>query len=258
MTQIGHSPRNYAPENIEGKRVLVSGGATGIGRATVRLLLERGAHVFTFGRDEAQLQDALTEFKTYGEAHIFAADQSKPEDVRRAFQEADAKLGGLDIVVANAGVPASSAARLELDEIYNAVQINVAGTFMVAHEAIARFRGNPINAQKAGRGHLVLIGSIDAENPDRDSDIHSGCEAAVRHFAISLRKTVNKDGIKVSLIEPGRTLAEMLSPDDAQEQIARGELLQAEDVAEAIHYVLTQPARCDVVSVQLRPHLQEI
>jgi NADP-dependent 3-hydroxy acid dehydrogenase YdfG len=75
-----------------------------------------------------------------------------------------------------------------------------------------------------------------------------------------LRKEVNKYGIKVSLIEPGATGTDMqpVSPSDQRDKEESGEMLKAEDIAACIHYCLVQPKRCDVVAVQIRPHMQLI
>jgi len=72
-------------------------------------------------------------------------------------------------------------------------------------------------------------------------------------FAEALRKEVNPEGIKVSLIEPGKTGSDMVeeSPSEQRDLIHKHDMLRAEDVA--VHYVLTQPARCDIVSLQIRP-----
>jgi NADP-dependent 3-hydroxy acid dehydrogenase YdfG len=71
---------------------------------------------------------------------------------------------------------------------------------------------------------------------------------------------VNPDGIKVSLIEAGAVGSEMQeeSPEEQRDLIKKHEMLRAEDIAVAVHYVLTQPARCEVVVIQIRPHGQLI
>ncbi|MBW8883021.1 MAG: SDR family oxidoreductase, partial [Asticcacaulis sp.] len=79
---------------LQGKRILVSGGTTGIGRETVRLLAERGARVLTFGRDEEALKTALA----YAQGVIgLAADAATRDGIQRVFAELDDKLGGIDI-----------------------------------------------------------------------------------------------------------------------------------------------------------------
>ncbi len=75
-----------------------------------------------------------------------------------------------------------------------------------------------------------------------------------------MRKTVNPDGIKVTLIEPGKVATEMVtkSAEEKQEGEERLEMLEPDDIAACVYYCLTQPKRCDVVSVQIRPHRQVI
>ena len=246
---------DFTPQNMTGKRVLITGGTDGIGRAIACLLLARGAQVFAFGRDEAQTQIV----REQDGIEAMTADQSSLEEVRRVFSEAEAKLGGIDILVNCVGVKAASILTESPEHVAYAVATNLTGFMHCTREAIERMKTNDGEL----RGHIVMIGSIDTEQRDTNSDIHSATKAGVQAFAASLRKTlVHPDyaikGIKVSLIEPGRTRSGMIAPPDADAQIERGELLEAEDVARAVLYVLSQPARCDVVNVQVRPHLQMI
>src|SRR5687767_12912373 len=99
---------------IAGKAVVINGATTGIGRATVKLLVSHGARVLFFGRDQKDLDEALREIKApgsaggTGEAHGLIADVSKREDVQRVFNEADQKLGGIDILINNAAIGGES------------------------------------------------------------------------------------------------------------------------------------------------------
>lgn len=247
------APRNYHPENIAGKAAVVTGGTTGIGRATAQLLVERGARVLIYGRTEDDLQTALVELQKAGEAHGVVADQSKLEDVQRVFAAADERLGGVDILVNNAAISAGSILELSPQDIRYALEVNILGYMACAKEAIARMR-------EKGGGHVVNVGSLSAEAREEDSDIYVATKAAIQAFSASLRKTANAQGIKVSLIEPGLVGTDLTSssPAEQREKQRRGEMLEAEDIAEAVHYVLTRPARCDVILVQIRPHLQSI
>lgn len=240
-------------ESLEGKRVVINGGTTGIGLATALLLASYGAKLLIFGRHEPELQEALKEIEAAGgEAHGLTADQAKLEDVKKVFREADEKLGGLDILINNAAVAAAKVAETPDEEWRYVVQANVMGYMACAREAVQRMK-------KDGSGHIVNVGSMSADIREEQS-VYVTTKAAIQAFSESLRKEVNEHGIKVSLIEPGLTATDLvqLEPEKREEKQEKQEILKAQDIAVGIHYVLTQPKRLDVVVVQLRPHMQKI
>lgn len=260
----GQAPHNYRPENIEGKAAIVGGGTTGIGRAIARLLVERGARVLIFGRNEDDLNETLQELQALGEAHGVAGDQSKIEDVKRIFAEADSKLGTVDILVNSAAVTAGTILENSAEEVAYGVNTNLVGYMVCSQEALQRMEKNPNRGEDKVeiKGHIVNIGSLSAEAREEESDVYVATKAAIQAFSASLRKGANSRGIKVSLIEPGLVwsdmIAESYSREEGEEKQRNGDMLQEEDIAEAVHYILTQPARCDVINVQVRPHNQPI
>jgi NADP-dependent 3-hydroxy acid dehydrogenase YdfG len=252
ISGVGTAPRNYHPENIEGKAIVVAGGTKGIGLATARLLAERGGRVLVVGRHEDNLNEALAQLQDVGDVQGVAADQSRPDEVQRLFQEADAKLGGVDVLINNAAVGAGSILKDSIEEIAYGINVNLLGYVANAREAVSRM--------KERGGHIVCVGSLSAEQREEENDVYVATKAAIQAFCESLRKAVNPQGIKVSLIEPVLVDTPLvgLSDEERQEKQRNQEILEAEDIAEAVHYVLTQPQRCDVISVQIRPHRQSI
>src|SRR5438045_2209519 len=94
---------DFETESVADKRIIITGGTTGIGRATTLFLAARGAHVFTFGRHQPELEDAMRDFREVSDqVYGTLADTSRLEDIRRVFDEADQKLGALDIFINNA------------------------------------------------------------------------------------------------------------------------------------------------------------
>lgn len=236
------------------KRVLVTGGTTGIGRATALLLASRGAHVLTFGRHEQELNDALRDLRGVSRnVHGLTADASRIEDVRRVFKEVDEKLGGLDVLINNAALGAEGLASMKQEDWEYIVRSNLIGYMSCAQEAIQRMKAR-------GQGHIIHVGSMSADVREKDSSVYVATKSAIQGFTEALRKEVNEMGIKVSLIEPGSVGTDMQeeSPQEQRQKEARGEMLTAEDIARCIEYCLVQPARCDVVVVQIRPHKQPI
>ena len=241
-------------QDLSGKAVLVTGGSSGIGRATARVLASVGARVVTFARDQEKLQETLDEIRsTGGEAHGIVADVSRIEDVRRVFEEVDRRLGGLDILVNNAAISGEDFPDESLEENDRMVRTNVVGYLACAHEALGRIR-------ERGRGHVVLVGSMSADLREEGGSTYVATKGAIQAFAESLRKTVNEKGIRVTLIEPGKVATDMLDKPDAEMErsIAELKMLRPEDIAGCILYTLLQPERCDIVSVQIRPLLQVI
>src|SRR6185436_15691423 len=109
------------------------------------------------------------------------------------------------------------------------------------------------------KGHIVIIGSMSAEREGKGSSVYVAGKSGLRGFAESFHKEAREKGVKVTLIEPGQAGSNMqeASPREQRREIRKGTMLRAEDVAVAVHYVLTQPERCDVTFMQIRPHGEE-
>ena len=237
---------------IDGRGVLVTGGTTGIGRAIARLLAVEGARVFIFGRHQLELDDALASIRDVGgDATGTVADVAKAADVERVFSEAEDQLGGIDVLVNNAGLGAEGVVDMAEAEWRYVVETNLVGYLACAQHVVPL-----MEARKSG--HIVLIGSVSADRRGKDSSVYVATKAGIQGFAESLHKEVREKGIKVSLIEPGKVGADLHETSDAEQRrkINKGEMLRAEDIAVAVHYVLTQPARCDVTRLVIRPHAE--
>lgn len=243
-----HTPQ----PTLAGKRVLVTGGTTGIGRAIAALLGSYGARVFIFGRHEADLRVALEHVRsTGGQCEGMTADVSRPSDVGRVFMAVDELLGGLDILVANAGVWGDDLEGMGEAEWRYALETDLVGAMATAREAAKRMEGQ-------GSGQIVLVGSISADNRGKGSSVYVAAKAGLQGFAQSFRREMAERNIRVSLIEPGTVGSDLVEkpPGEQREKIRRHEMLRAEDIAVCVHYILTQPERCDVAEIRIEPRLQ--
>ncbi|HEX2993193.1 MAG TPA: SDR family oxidoreductase [Anaerolineales bacterium] len=247
---------DYQPESVANKSILITGGTTGIGRATAILLASQGARVMVFGRHEQELNDALKDIRQSGEETFgMTADAANPEDIQRVFAEVDRQFGRLDILINNAALAYQSIMEGSYQDWQYIVNTNLLGYMAVAHEAIERMKAQ-------GQGHIVNVGSMSADVREKDSSVYVATKAGIQGFSEALRKEVNPLGIKVTLIEPGAVGTDMQEsqypPEEQRKREEELKMLKAEDIAACVLYTLTQPRRCDVVSVQIRPHMQSI
>jgi NADP-dependent 3-hydroxy acid dehydrogenase YdfG len=160
----------------------------------------------------------------------------------------------LDILINNAALGYGSVMEGGYPEWEYILKSNLLGYMAMSHEAIQRMKAN-------GWGHIVNIGSMSADVREKDSSVYVATKSGIQGFTEALRKEVNSQGIKVTLIEPGAVGSDMqsqYSPEQQRERIEKMKMLRAEDIAACVLYTITQPKRCDVVSLQIRPHLQEI
>jgi 3-oxoacyl-[acyl-carrier protein] reductase len=227
--------------SLKGRKAIVTGGTTGIGRAIAVLLASEGAKVFICGRDGDYLEDALARIKEVGgEGSGIRADVSSREDLKRVFDEGEAYLGGLDIAVINAAVPVEGAAEVSEDELRYALE-----TDFVAYIVSAQLAADKM---KAG-SDIVLIGSMSAVSRMGNS-AYTAAKGGVQAFAPALRKELSEKDIKVGLIEPGFTGADFQYPEYPPEKQAElindARMLRAEDIAAAAHFMLAQPRRTAV------------
>ena len=167
---------DYPKVALQGKRAVVSGGTTGIGRAIAVALAARGAQVFIFGRTEKHLDDALKDLQEIANGrgvHGIIADQARKEDVERVFERATEAMEGVDILVNNAGIPGESLEDSNEDWKY-VIETNLLGCMYCCEAAIPLMK-------EAGGGQIVNIGSLSAKSRGeglgylrRDKNRHAG------------------------------------------------------------------------------------
>ena len=234
---------------LSGKRILVTGGTTGIGRETIRLLTQQGARVLTFGRDPAALAVALD----YAQgAQGLTADAATREGIEAVFRAVDERLGGIDILVACAALGAQPIHEMAEDEWRYVVDTNLTGYLSCARAAIVRMIPQ-------GGGHLVFVGSISVEIKKPGESVYAATKAGIQAFAETLRKEVAEQNIKVSVVQPGSVATDMQDCTDEEKRaaVAGDEMLDAVEIAEAIEFVLTRSSRADVVNLRIEPRLQK-
>ena len=247
--------QEYMPQSVKGKSVLITGGTTGIGRATAILLAQQGANVMFFGTDEPHLKEALSDVQraASGAVYGFIADIGTEMGLQQVFSEVDSKFERLDVLINNAALPYGSVTEGSYNEWKRIVDTNLLAYLVCASEAHKRMK-------KHGEGHIVNIGSMSADVREEGSSVYVATKSGIQGFSESLRNQINPDGIKVSLVEPGAVDTDMQaeSTEKKKENVKNLEMLTANDIAIAVLYCLSQPKRCDVVDIKIRPHLQLI
>lgn len=239
-----------AQPGLSGRRVLVTGGTTGIGRAIAVLLASQGAKLFICGRDPDHLEDALERIGEVGEGHGINVDLSERSSVERLFEAADAYLGGLDVAVINAAVPAGALDETAMDDLHYQIAVDFTAYLATTKAALDRM--------EAG-SDVVLIGSMSAVSQNAGSSIYVAAKTGIEGFAHALRQEMGEKDIKVGLIEPGFTGADFqypeYPPEKQRELINAAQMLRAEDIAAATHFMLTQPRRTAVSLMRVETRL---
>lgn len=239
-----------APD-LKGRRAIVTGGTTGIGRAIAVLLASEGVKVFICGRTPEHLDDALQRISEVGDGDGINVDLAVPEDVNRFFDAATTFLGGIDIAVINAAVPAAALADAGESEARYQLETDFSAYLICAQEAARRMEGG---------SDMIFIGSMSAVSQRPGSSIYVAAKAGIEGFVPAFRKEMASEDIKVGLIEPGFTGADFqypeFPPEKQKELIHADKMLRAEDIAVAAHYMLTQPRRTAISLIRVETRLE--
>ena len=181
---------------LEGKRVLITGGSSGIGLACAHALAARGARVALLARGDEALGQAASSLD--GGAQIITADVSDPVAMRRALTEAAEGLGGLDAVVANAAAAVYGPfADMSADDYRRTIDNTLLGVLNTAHAALAHL--------EATSGRLVVVGSISGRLPTPWLSAYAAAKHGVRGFVRTLQIELRAMGspMSVTLVAPG-------------------------------------------------------
>jgi NAD(P)-dependent dehydrogenase (short-subunit alcohol dehydrogenase family) len=238
--------------SLKGRRAIITGGTTGIGRAIAVLLAAEGAKVFICGREERYLKDALAHIREVGEGDGMVTELADPDKVRAFFDAGEAAMGGFDITVVNAAVAAGGLMQMTEEELRYAIAVDFTAYLLSAHHAAHRM--TPIS-------DLVIIGSMSAHVLGPSSTVYAGIKSGIAGFSEALRRELGPKGVKVSLVEPGKVGSNMQYPDvpdDKQRQMIEAEqMLRAEDIAVGVQFLLTQPTRSVIQQLVIVPRALE-
>jgi NADP-dependent 3-hydroxy acid dehydrogenase YdfG len=249
---------------LDGTVALVTGASSGIGEATAKRLAAEGAAVAVAARRLDRLERLVEEIDDAGgRALPIEADVTDRAQAEALVERTVNELGRLDTVVNNAGVmllgPALDA---PIEEWEQMVDLNVKGLLYVAKAALPHLLKSAEDEPRMVTD-LVNISSVAGRRPRDGSAVYNATKFGVGAFSEALRQEVTQRHVRVSLVEPGAVITE-LSSHNRPEVLAAlkgrfGEMerLEADDIADAISYIVTRPRHIAINEILVRPTEQQ-
>ena len=247
-------------KRLEGTVALVTGASSGIGEATALMLAAEGASVAIVARRRDRLETLAERIRAEGgSALVIEGDLIDEEQAKDAVERTVSKLGRLDTLVNNAGVmllgPAVGA---PLDEWTRMVEINVLGLLYCSHAALPHLLSAAEDSPRKV-SDMVNISSVAGRVARSGSAVYNTTKFGVVAFSEGLRQEVTGKHLRVSIVEPGAVATELAGHnrpeirESLQQRFRNTTRLEAEDVADAITYIVTRPRHVAINEVLIRP-----
>lgn len=242
---------------------IITGASSGIGEATARRFVAGGFAVVGNARNAEKLRALEQEM---GAAFCgVAGDATDSTVLDKLFAAASERFGKpADIVVANAGRGLGGSVKdADLSKFESVLKLNVTGVLSLLQKAAQRM----VAAQESGfpkrAADIVIIGSVVGRHISPFSAVYGATKFAVHSLAEGLRREVGPKGVRVSLVEPGVVISGFQDGAGYDDKMVRtfeekfGPLLYGEDVANAIHFIVTQPPHVHISDIMVRPTRQD-
>lgn len=234
-------------DDLEGHAALVTGAASGIGRATADKLAAEGADIALVDIDDAVAAVADEVAAEHGvETAAITADVSDEDQVAAMVDDAVDRFGGLDVVVNNAGLGVGDQVEgMDTATYRKMMDVNVDGMFFVAREALPHLRES--------EGTLVFLGSIAGKFPRPTNPVYAATKWWTRGFASSLSAQVGGDGVAITTVNPSEVRTNFAGEDGDpfQDRFDEGEVTEPDDVADAIVHAAKREAPNAVSEIDL-------
>jgi clavulanate-9-aldehyde reductase len=241
---------------LEGRVAAVTGASSGIGEATARALSKAGAAVALAARRADRLESIADALE--GPSLVRGVDVSDEEQARSFVQAAHNELGGLHVLVNNAGVMLlGPVAGADTDEWRRMVSVNLLGVLYSTHAALPLISGS-------GGGDIVNISSVAGRRAEAGAAVYNMTKFGVHAFSEALRQEALHDGIRVTTVAPGFVETELQGHNRnplVQQALSRareriGDVLHPEDIAEAIVHAVSRPPNVCINEIVVRPTQQ--
>lgn len=240
---------------LDGTIAVVTGASSGIGEATARALVAEGATVALLARRRDKLEDLAAELGD--RAEVREVDVTDADAVREAVEGVVHDRGRLDVLVNNAGYGTMDPAlEADLAEWRKMVDVNLTGVLATTHAAVSHLA----EAARGPRGvaDVVTVSSVAGRTVNGPgSNVYAATKHAVNAFSEALRQELGPRHVRVGLVEPGLVDTELTNSgrENTPDASSASELgvLEAQDIADAVVYMVTRPRRTAVNEMLIRP-----
>jgi NAD(P)-dependent dehydrogenase (short-subunit alcohol dehydrogenase family) len=230
---------------LEGSVALVTGAGRGIGKSVALMLARSGCRLIVAARTAREVEATTEEIKSWGgvATHV-VADLARDDEIERVVEESRRAFGAVDILINNAGWgKRAPVVRMKREDLDQTLRVNLRAPMLLAKHLV------PAMIEKGG-GAVINIGSISGKSGEANGAAYSASKFGLLGFTQSLYEEVREHGIKVSVIVPGFVDTPLIPPN---RQLDRSKMIQADDVAQAVLYVLTSPLTSCPVEITIRP-----
>ena len=231
--------------SLDAKVALVTGAGRGIGKAVALSLAKLGCRVVLTARTAAQLTEVQQEIQRAGGAAIAVpTDLTRDEDIDTLVRESQREFGAVDILINNAGWgKRASVVRAKIEDWDQTLCVNLRAPMILAQKLL------PAMIAK-GEGAVINIGSVSGKSGEANGAAYSASKFGLIGFTESLYEEVREQGIKVAVILPGFVDTPMIPP---VKHLDRSKMIQADDVAQTVLYILNAPVTACPVEITIRP-----
>ncbi|WP_040281722.1 SDR family oxidoreductase [Psychroserpens damuponensis] len=245
--------------NLEDRVIVITGASSGIGEATAKKIAADGGKVVLMARSEDKLIALKTVIENNGgQALVATGDVTKKKDFENVVSKAVDTFGKVDGLINNAGLmPLSFVNKLKTEEWDTMVDVNIKGVLNGVASVLPQLIENK-------GGDIINISSMAANRYFPGGAVYCATKSAVKMFSEGLRQELApKHGINVTSIEPGAVATNLMSTitdEDIKEKVSKMQemtTLESEDIANAIHYTLTQPQRVNINDIYIVPTEQQ-
>jgi len=240
-------------ENLKGKNVLLTGGGSGMGKATALALAKNGANVAIAGRNKENLASTVSLAQATEKISAKEADVTDRYSLEDLFQWFDVEFGTLDYLVHAAGINVAMRSMEELspDDWDRLIQINLTGSYNVLRLTLNRMR--PLK-----KGLIVLINSVAGKRSVPLAGIgYNASKFGMSGLGIGVAEEERNNGIRISNLYPGEVNTPILeNRKEPPGEEHRQSILQAEDVASVILHLCQLPERVHIPELVVKPTLQ--
>jgi ribitol 2-dehydrogenase len=239
--------------HLKDKVALITGASSGFGRAAALALGEQGVKLALSALPSSGLDLVAAKIST--EAKLVEGDLTEPKQVETFVDAAIKHFGRVDILLGNAGVFCAGPIIEGDPDIWEKVlQINVSSVFRLVRAALPQMK-------EQGAGEIILTSSISGHEAIHGEPVYSASKHAIQAFTHGLRRQLIGTGIKVGAIAPGIAMTNLwgkIEENEVQRRVKAGEALLAEDIAEAMIFMLTRPDNVTIRDLVILPREQDI